>query len=215
MMQTLLILFVASFLIGSIPFGLLIARALNIKDLQSQGSGNIGATNVARIAGFWPGGFFTFLLDYLKGAVPVFIVSFGPFQSWWQTQVASNWGADEIGINTIWMTGLAAVLGHCFSPWVRFKGGKGVATGLGVITVLAPLSALIGVLGFLFCFFKTRVSSLSSVTGLLLAAIAYLVSKPTTSYGPHLWVGAALIFLILYRHESNIDALLDGRERKF
>jgi glycerol-3-phosphate acyltransferase PlsY len=211
-----LLLFLAAFLMGSIPFGILMARAFNVKDLQSQGSGNIGATNVARVAGFWPAGFLTFFFDFLKGAISVLVVSLPVFQSWWQTiwsQQTSYSG--QIGVNTIWMVGFCAVLGHCFSPWVKFKGGKGVATGLGVIAVLTPIAAVMGVLGFAFCFFKTKLGSLSSIAGLIATAIAYLVETPSQQYGAYLWIGAALIALIVIRHESNIDALLTGSERKF
>jgi glycerol-3-phosphate acyltransferase PlsY len=202
----------AAFLLGSIPFGILMARAFHVKDLQSRGSGNIGATNVARVAGFWPAGFLTFILDLGKGVVPVLVVSLPVFQIWWTTQVAPG---SEIGIYAIWLVGLFTVLGHCFSPWVKFKGGKGVATGLGVLTIIAPIAAFAGIIGFVFCFLKTKQGSLSSITGLILAAVTFLIDKPSDSYGPYLWIGAALIFLILFRHESNIDALLDGRERKF
>ncbi|CAK9249838.1 unnamed protein product [Sphagnum jensenii] len=192
------------------------ARAFNVKDLQSQGSGNIGATNVARVAGFWPAGFLTFLFDFLKGALAVFVVSFPVFQNWWQNfwSQQSSYNS-QIGMNTIWMVGFCAVLGHCFSPWVKFKGGKGVATGLGVIAVIAPIAAVVGVLGFALCFFKTKLGSLSSITGLIATATAYLVEKPSQEYGAYLWIGAALISLIIIRHESNIDALLSGSERKF
>jgi acyl phosphate:glycerol-3-phosphate acyltransferase len=211
-----LLLFFAAFLMGSIPFGILMAKAFNVKDLQSQGSGNIGATNVARVAGFWPAGFLTFLLDCLKGTIAVLVVSLPAFQNWWQniwSQQSSYNGLIEI--NTIWMVGFCAVLGHCFSPWVKFKGGKGVATGLGVIAVLTPIAAVIGISGFAFCFFKTRLGSLSSIVGLTATAISYLVEKPTEEYGAYLWIGAAMIALIIIRHESNIDALLTGSERKF
>jgi glycerol-3-phosphate acyltransferase PlsY len=211
-----LLLFLAAFLMGSVPFGILMARAFNVKDLQSQGSGNIGATNVARVAGFWPAGFLTFFLDFLKGAIAVLVVSLPAFQNWWQAiwspQTSYN---GQIGVSAIWMVGFCAVLGHCFSPWVKFKGGKGVATGLGVIAVLTPIAAVFGVLGFAFCFFKTKLGSLSSIAGLISTAIAYLVQKPIQDYGAYLWIGAALIALIVIRHESNIDALLSGSERKF
>jgi acyl phosphate:glycerol-3-phosphate acyltransferase len=211
-----LILFLAAFLLGSIPFGILMARAFQVKDLQSQGSGNIGATNVSRVAGFWPAGFLTFLFDCLKGAIATLVVSLPVFQSWWQTVWSQQTSySGQIGVNTIWMVGFCAVLGHCFSPWVKFKGGKGVATGLGVIAVLTPIAALVGVLGFAFCFFKTKLGSLSSIVGLISTAIAYLVEKPSQEYGAYLWIGAALIALIVIRHESNIDSLLSGNERKF
>lgn len=211
-----LILFAVAFLLGSIPFGILMARAFHVTNLQSQGSGNIGATNVSRVVGFWPAGALTFLLDVLKGFVPVLICSLAVVQSWW-----SGWwegmghpGA-EITESVIWLVGLSAVLGHCFSPWVRFKGGKGVATGFGVILMLSPWAGLAGIVAFLFCFLKTKTGSLSSITGLLTVAVTHLVIHDHHSYGSYTWVGAAILFLIMVRHESNLNGLLSGQERKF
>jgi acyl phosphate:glycerol-3-phosphate acyltransferase len=208
-----LVISLSAFLLGSIPFGILMAHAFtDIKDLQARGSGNIGATNVSRVAGFWPAGFLTFLFDFLKGAIPVFVVSLAAFQSWYLGLFQSS---REIGLSAIWFTGLCAILGHCFSPWVKFKGGKGVATGLGVIAILAPIAAGVGVAAFAFCFFKTKLGSLSSIVALTVAAIADLVIMPAGTYASYLWIGAVIIFLILFRHESNMDSLLEGNERKF
>jgi glycerol-3-phosphate acyltransferase PlsY len=211
-----LLLYLASFLLGSIPFGLLMARTFNVKDLQNKGSGNIGATNVSRVAGFWPAGALTFLLDVLKGSLPVVILSLPAVQGWW-----SGWWESlghpgiEISENTIWLAGFSAVLGHCFSPWVRFKGGKGVATGFGAILILSPWAGLAGILAFAFTFLKTRIGSLSSITGLIVVAVAHLVIHDHHAYGSNLWIGAAILFLILVRHESNLDSLLAGQERSF
>lgn len=211
-----LILFAAAFLLGSVPFGLLMARAFRVGDLQSKGSGNIGATNVSRVVGFWPAGALTFLLDVLKGVVPVLLVSLPAMQQWW-----SGWwegfgrSGVEVTDNVIWGVGFCAVLGHCFSPWVRFKGGKGVATGFGVIAVLSPWAGLAGILTFLFTFLKAKTSSLASIAGLLMVAIVHLVIHDHHNYSSYLWIGAAIVFLILIRHESNIDGLLQGQERSF
>jgi acyl phosphate:glycerol-3-phosphate acyltransferase len=208
-----LVIFLAAFLLGSIPFGILMAHAFtDVKDLQARGSGNIGATNVSRVAGFWPAGFLTFLFDFLKGVLPVFVVSLAAFQTWYLGLFQTS---GEISLSVIWLAGFCTVLGHCFSPWVKFKGGKGVATGLGVLAVLAPIAAAVGVVSFVFCFLKTKTGSLSSIVGLMMAAATDLVIKAPGTYGAHLWIGAALIFLILFRHESNMDSLLEGKERKF
>ena len=206
----------AAFLLGSVPFGLLMARAFDVKDLRVRGSGNIGATNVSRVVGFWPAGALTFLLDVVKGMLPVFVVSLPAFQSawtgWWQNM---GYSGVQVSETVIWATAFCAVAGHCFSPWVRFKGGKGVATGFGAILILSPWAALAGILAFAFTFLKTKVGSLSSVTGLLTVAVVYLVIRDHHSYGSYVWIGALLLFLILVRHESNIDSILDGRERSF
>lgn len=211
-----LILLIASFLIGSIPFGILIARAFKVQDLQARGSGNIGATNVSRVVGFWPAGALTFLLDVLKGVLPVLLVSLPTIQSawtdWWQGMGRSG---VEISDTTIWLVGLAAILGHCFSPWVRFKGGKGVATGFGVIMALSPWAGLGGIATFAFIFFKTKTSSLSSISGLFAVAFVHLVIHDHHSYGANLVILFAILFLILVRHEANLDSLLAGKEHSF
>lgn len=210
------ILFVLAFLLGSIPFGLLMARAFRVHDLQARGSGNIGATNVSRVVGFWPAGALTFLLDVLKGFLPVLVVSLATVQNgwtgWWEGMGRSG---VEITDNVIWLVGLFAVLGHCFSPWVRFKGGKGVATGFGVILMLSPWAGLAGIVVFVFTFLKTKTSSLASISGLMTVAITHLVIRDHHAYGSYTWVGAAILFLILVRHESNLDGLLGGKERSF
>jgi glycerol-3-phosphate acyltransferase PlsY len=210
------ILFAVSFLLGSIPFGLLMARAFRVGDLQSRGSGNIGATNVSRVVGFWPAGALTFLLDVLKGLLPTLLVSLAPVQSvwtaWWERM---GHPGVEISESVVWLVAFFAVLGHCFSPWVGFKGGKGVATGFGVILVLSPWAAAAGILMFAFTFLKTKTGSLSSLLGLLTVALTYVVIHDRQAYGAYTWVGAAILFLILVRHESNLDGLLQGQERKF
>ncbi|MGZ3689647.1 MAG: glycerol-3-phosphate acyltransferase, partial [Bdellovibrionota bacterium] len=93
-----------------------------------------------------------------------------------------------------------------------FRGGKGVATGFGAVLMLSPLPALIGIAGFAFAFLARRISSLASITGLLLASAAQLIFRPM---GAHLWFGAAMIAVILFRHEDNLDALLENREKSF
>jgi glycerol-3-phosphate acyltransferase PlsY len=204
-----LVVCLATFLIGSIPFGLLVARLFQVKDLRGQGSGNIGATNVTRVLGFWPAGAVTLLLDVLKSAIPVALLMA------WAGQLPIALPPIEglqPSLASIWWAGLCAVLGHCYSPWLHFKGGKGVATGLGVIALLSPWAALLGAVAFGVTFARTRIGSLSSLAGLIVAAIAHLVIEPI---GAHLWAGALLVFVIVLRHGKNIDALLEGRENRF
>jgi glycerol-3-phosphate acyltransferase PlsY len=200
-----------AFLLGSVPFGLLIARIAHGGNLREQGSGNIGATNVSRVLGFWPWGAMTFGLDLLKGALPVFLVASDWTREWVAARLSGGSGWD-VSLLDVWAVALFAVLGHCYSPWLKFRGGKGVATGFGVVLVLSPLAALVGLLAFAICFFSTRIGSLSSLTGLVAASAAYLVFNPL---GAHVWMGAALILVILIRHEANINALLQNREKTF
>lgn len=192
---------IVAFFLGSIPFGLFISKFYGIKNLKSQGSGNIGATNVSRVVGFWPAGFLTFILDTAKGALPIiFLKNYGH-------QLLST----EPTLFELWMLGLSAVLGHCFSPWLGFKGGKGVATGLGAVAILSPIAAITGVIAFIVTFFSCRIGSLSSLTGLTVVVITHWVLYPPENY---FFPGAAMIFVILMRHETNIDALLSGQEKK-
>lgn len=200
---------VFAFALGSIPFGLLIARVYGGKDLRKQGSGNIGATNVSRVLGFWPAGFLTFVLDAAKGSVPILLAS--PIGSrFWMEWVGDS--GHLLSERSLWSVGLLAVLGHCFSPWLKFKGGKGVATGLGAIAILSPWSAVAGLLGFVLTFVSTKTGSIASLGGLTIAAVTHLVMNPV---GPHLWAGAAMVGVILVRHEANLTALLEGKEARF
>jgi acyl phosphate:glycerol-3-phosphate acyltransferase len=203
-----ILLLAFAFLLGSIPFGLLVARFYGGEDLRKKGSGNIGATNVTRVLGFWPAGFFTLLLDALKGAAPVLLALPLGAVLW------THWfdGSEDFAPIVIWGAGFAAAFGHCFSPWLKFKGGKGVATGFGAIIVLSPWAALGGVLAFALAFLRTRTGSLASIAGLVVASVTHLVLHPV---GIHLLPGLALVFMILARHESNLDAHLEDRERKF
>src|SRR5271157_4200988 len=136
-LPTILLLILVAYLLGSIPFGLLFARLFGGGDVRQSGSGNIGAANVARVAGPLPG-ILTLVLDAGKGALAVWLA---------MHFTASSAMAMMLG-------GLAALLGHCFPLWLRFKGGKGVATGLGVFAVLCPLAALAAALSSCssFCF---------------------------------------------------------------
>ncbi len=182
---------VASYLIGSLPTGLLVARARGV-DIRALGSGNIGATNVARTLGKKLGAL-VLLIDALKGFVPVL--------------VAGRW-LDEVALAAV---GLAAILGHVFPVWLRFRGGKGVATALGVFAALAPIPAAAAVLVYLVAFLITRISSVGS----LLAATALLAGM-VIAREPPAWLalGGAVWLLILVRHRDNLRRLFRRQEGK-
>ncbi len=198
-------MYAAAFAVGSIPFGLIVAKIFKIENLRGRGSGNIGATNVTRVGGFWPAGFLTLFFDTLKGAATVALAG-SPYLSTFIPEI------HELSQASLWATGLFTVAGHCYSPWLKFRGGKGVATGLGVILVLSPFAAAAGLLGFLYAFLTSRVGSLASISGLTLASAAHLVLYPIE---PYLWLAGLMVLIILFRHESNLDALLEGRENRF
>ena len=176
-----------AYLCGSIPFGLLIARAVTGADVRAVGSGNIGATNVARAAGK-PAAIATLLLDAIKGLVPVLFAARAP-------------GAPAALPS---VCAVAAVLGHCFPVWLRFRGGKGVATGLGVSLALAPLAAVAGAATWLLLYSAFRISSVGSLAGVAVAlTVALLTADPFAVYGL-----AGVSVVIVARHHGNIRRLL-------
>ena len=185
-----LLLVPAAFAIGSVPFGVLIARRRGV-DIRSRGSGNIGATNVARVIGVIPG-LAVLLLDSTKGAVPAWLAL---------AHTPSRWSVAAVG--------LAAVLGHCFSPWLGWKGGKGVATALGVFAVIAPPAALAAVIAFAVTFAITRVVALGSLTGALVIAAMLVVRGPPADAA----LGVAAVALLVYTHRSNLRGLRERLER--
>ena len=185
------LLVIAAYLSGSIPFGLLIAKARTGADVRTVGSGNIGATNVARAAGRGAA-VATLLLDALKGLIPVLVAARAP------------------GASPLLAPGcaVAAVLGHCFPVWLRFRGGKGVATGLGVSLALAPWAAAAGAAAWLVLYKAFRISSVGSLAGVVAAlGVATATASRYAVYG---LLGVSL--LIVLRHKANIRRLLSREE---
>jgi acyl phosphate:glycerol-3-phosphate acyltransferase len=193
-----LALVVGGFLAGSIPFGLVLARALLGVDVRTVGSGNIGATNVAR-AGGKKLGVVVLLLDAAKAVVPMLVAR-------------ALLGAGPHGDAWVVATGAAAFLGHVYTPWLGFQGGKGVATGLGVFAVLAPWAAIGGVVAYALVYAATRISSLGSLTGTLVCTAGTFVAYGARSAVP--WVGLLLAAVIIARHRENLQRLLQGAEKK-
>jgi glycerol-3-phosphate acyltransferase PlsY len=187
-------LWAGAYLFGSIPWGLVLARAFGNIDIRRQGSGNIGATNVARVAGAGLG-LATLVADVLKGALPAGLAQ-------WVDPAEAAWVA----------AALLAFLGHLFPVFTGFRGGKGVATALGGFLVLAPAAAAAGVAVFVALFAACRrVSAASLGAVLLLPAAAALLGHP-----PVVWGGAAgASVLIFWRHAENIRRLVAGTEPVF
>lgn len=181
----------ASYLAGSAPFGLLVARVVAGKDVRTIGSGNIGATNVARAAGRGAA-LVTLVLDALKGFSPALLAS--------QT-LAEPWAPAACGV--------AAVVGHCYPVWLRFHGGKGVATGLGVALALAPVGAVCGAAIWVLLYKLLRISSVGSLAGVAAALLVAAATAPPWSIAA---VGA-IAFLVLVRHRGNLERLLRHQER--
>lgn len=185
---------IIAYLFGALPFGLLVAKSRGI-DIRQQGSGNIGATNVFRCVGKgW--GIFTFVLDALKGFIPAFV--FPLF-----AKVDPVYGV---------LFGLAAIIGHSFPVYLKFKGGKGVATSAGMLLGVAPLAVGVGFLCWVICMVASRYVSLSSI----IAAIAVAISVWIQDKG--LVVNIALTILavmVVWLHRANIKRLLNGTESRF
>jgi acyl phosphate:glycerol-3-phosphate acyltransferase len=181
------------YLLGSIPFGFLVARAVRGVDVRTAGSGNTGATNVARVVGVGPG-LLVLALDAAKGALSVLVAR----------EVA------PLSPRVQALAGLAAVVGHVAPVWLGFKGGKGVATALGVLTVLVPAAALSAAVAYALVFAATRISSLGSLLGGAAAVVAAALWP-----GTRLSVGVtvALFLLVLFTHRGNIQRLLTRLER--
>ncbi len=186
-----------SYLIGSLPFGYWIARLLG-KDITQEGSKNIGATNVARVLGRGPG-LLVFVFDVFKGFLPAFIGG----------QILSEQHTYLIASVVL---GSSAVMGHMYSVWLKFKGGKGVATALGVLFAVTPYVALIALGVFTLCFAVCRWVSLSSIVAALTAPFsAFLLGDPNWL----ITVYVGLSVFIIFKHRANIKRILHGAEPKF
>jgi acyl phosphate:glycerol-3-phosphate acyltransferase len=191
---------VAAYVIGSIPFGIILAKIFGGVDVRQAGSGNIGATNVARVAGPLPG-ILTLVLDAVKGAAAVWLAArFANESSFWMT-----------------IAGLAALVGHCFPVWLRFRGGKGVATAAGMFLALCWPAALGAIGVFILVVLFSRFVSLGSVAAAAaMPLLIYLLWAP--HHAPPLAVtfGAfAAAMLVVYKHDANIQRLVEGREPRF
>jgi glycerol-3-phosphate acyltransferase PlsY len=194
----LIIAFIA-YVLGSIPFGFVLVKLFRGEDVRSTGSGNIGATNVAR-TGSKGLAVATLALDALKGAVAVLLARF----------MAPDAGSP---LPYMSVAALAAVLGHLFPVWLRFKGGKGVATALGVFLVLFPKAVLVSLAIFILIVAATRYVSLGSILAAIAFPIAaYFLASPEWQA---LLPAAAISLLIVIKHRANIGRLLSGTEHRF
>ena len=187
-------LFLLGYLAGSLPFGVWVTRWARGVDVREQGSGNIGATNVARVAGKKLG-VLVLVLDAAKGALPVVL--------------ALRMLPDSPRVHVA--VGAAAFLGHCFPVWLKFRGGKGVATAAGVLLVLVPWAALAGFAVYGLVLVTARVSSLGSLS----AGVVAVATAVFTARAPEYAVLSGLLFVfMLWTHRGNIQRLLGRTERR-
>ena len=192
----------AAYLIGSLSFAVIVSRAMGLSDPRTYGSGNPGATNVLR-SGSKPAAIVTLLLDAAKGWLPVMLVKwFGP-----------AWDLSE-GAQAL--AGLAAFLGHLYPVFFAFKGGKGVATAVGVLLAFEPLLALATMVTFAIIVFFSRYVSLASMVAAVFAPAYYLIGDGVawTASGAKTLALIAMGLLLIWRHRENIQRLLAGTESK-
>ena len=195
--------YLAAYLIGAIPSGLLIGKYLAGVNIKESGSGSIGATNVLRVLKEKDPkkakklAILTIVCDILKGVVPILIAKFLGFDP-----------------NVLWAMAVFAVLGHCFSPYLGFEGGKGVATAAGVLAIFIPLELLIAVVAWFISGKTIKISSVASFIAIIALVIAMYIIHPQM---PHINTHApvfVIIFIIIYKHIPNIVRLIKGEEKR-
>ncbi len=192
-------LYLLAYVIGSIPFGFILAKTIGKVDIKKEGSGNIGATNVLRVLKKRQSklakklSILTLVLDVFKGIVVLLIAKF--------------MGASEA---VLWGVAVFAVVGHCFSIFLLGEGGKGVATGLGVLLFMIPIPALIGVIFWAFSAKVLKISSISSLFGVLALVVSSFLLYPNIAHSPIVIIA----LIIFYKHSDNIYRLISGEEAR-
>lgn len=186
----------AAYLIGGLPTSLIAGRLAKGIDLREHGSGNLGATNVFRVLG-WKIATPVMLIDVLKGWLPTYLFTT------LDGQPAAEWALAY---------GAAAIVGHVFSPYIRFRGGKGVATSAGVFLALSPGAALTGMLVWAAVVWRTRIVSLGSLAAAVALPVGVYALEGT---GFVLWLSLALALFVIVAHRANIRRLLRGEELRF
>jgi acyl phosphate:glycerol-3-phosphate acyltransferase len=205
-MLTFAVVVIGSYLLGSIPAGYLAGKIAGI-DIRKTGSGNIGATNVTRALGKLYG-YPVFVVDFLKGFGPVMIsISIA-------TRVRPEWSSPEMfGI----LAAISSVIGHSFPIWLKFKGGKGVATSAGALFGLMPVGAVIGAAIWILIFWLTRyVSAASIATAVALPLVIFIMTWLNQTHGKALFYSSVfLAAFVIWRHRSNLSRLMRGTEPRF
>lgn len=194
------LLLAGAYLLGSVPSGLILGKLFGAGDVRKAGSGNIGATNVARTAGNFAGAM-TLLLDAAKGALPV----------WAAARITED--------NATWMmlAGIAAFAGHCFPVWLKFKGGKGVATAAGIFLMLSPLAFLGALLLFVLVAGFWRYVSLASISAAAaMPLLIYFLWAPRHAPPLAITFGTLVLAIVIaFKHDGNIQRLVEGTEPRF
>ena len=205
-MLSLITILILSYLVGSIPTAIIVSKIVMKDDIRNHGSGNAGATNVFRVMG-WKPALFVVLVDVGKGTVATLLIS--------------KIGWDSVPLDSTMiqiLAGLGAIVGHIWTVFAGFRGGKGVGTGFGVLVALAPIASLCTLGVWLILLFTTRIVSVGSITAGILFPAILLIQK----YGfdseipnPILFLGILLGILVVFTHRSNIKRLIRGEENRF
>lgn len=185
-------LLIFSYLIGSIPNAFWIGKVFKNIDIRQQGSGNVGATNAARVLGY-KYGFMTLVLDVLKGAIPTYI-------------------GYKMGANLGIYAAICAIIGHSYSIFLKFKGGKAVATTVGIFLIISPYSILALLVVFFAIVFLTGYVSIASMVSALCLSVTVYLFKGTT---PEIIFSIIIGLFVIYKHKSNIKNLINKKEAKF
>ena len=191
--------YIAAYLIGGIPFGLLLAKKFAGVDIKTAGSGSIGATNVLRVVKETNPdlakklGIATLILDAFKGVMVLAVAYF-------------------MGLDTsvLWAIAVLAVIGHCFSPYLGFEGGKGIATGMGVMIFMLPVETIIALIVWVVMAKTVRISSISSLTGVLSLLVSSFIIHPNMVHAPVVFI----VFILFYKHIPNIVRVIKSEEKR-
>ena len=198
---------VLAYLLGSINFAVIFSKVFMKKDVREVGSGNAGTTNVMRSAGFVPGAL-TFLCDALKGFVACYVGKM-------VFQTLSDVRGDDLGILGAYICGLLCMIGHVFPVFFKFKGGKGVATSVGIFSVCAPIAIALGLAVFAVITLATKYVSLASLSATVVVVVTSVIFRLTDGYLVWQIVLAVCMGLIVFlKHGDNIKRLLNGTENK-
>lgn len=209
MVITAIVTVLAAYFLGSINFAVIFAKAFLKKDVRNLGSGNAGTTNVMRTAGFLPGAL-TFICDALKGFVAVFIGK--TVFDYILTTSGDVWAQPIYGA---YICGVACMLGHVFPVFFQFKGGKGVATSVGIFAVCSPIAIIIGLSVFAVCLVVSKLVSLSSLTATLTVVVCSAVFYDTSAaLLPQILLSCVMGIIVILKHKENIKRIISGTESK-
>jgi glycerol-3-phosphate acyltransferase PlsY len=198
---------VLAYLLGSINFAVIFSKVFMKKDVREVGSGNAGTTNVMRSAGFVPGAL-TFLCDALKGFAACYVGKI-------VFQMLSETHGDDLGILGAYICGLLCMIGHVFPVFFKFKGGKGVATSVGIFAVCAPVAIVLGLAVFAVITSTTKYVSLASLSATVVVVVTSVIFRLTDGY--LIWqivLAVAMGIIVFLKHKDNVKRLLNGTENK-